>query len=434
MRKRLILLASAVGVFMVTTACGSSQSSNEANEAANDTAKVEEPAEVSFYLNSMSQVMYDAIAEKAKAKFPNYTLISVPNSNAGGPTFEAMLTTGSVPDIYVTRGVERLAESGLSYDISELIKTMKFDQSRIDESLWEHMRNDTGGKLVGIPLSSSVRALHYNKDLFDKFGVPYPKDGMTWDDVYDMAKRMTRTEDGVLYRGYVERWMDMFFDNNPYGETYLSLTEDKAAVNTEGWRKIIENFQRFYTLPGLQFDAKTISKEQDWRIFIDGRSAMTIFTSRNFMNWSFDWDIVSFPTYKDKPGVGSPADSINLYIMSTSKNKEAAFKVAAWLVSDEMQAYLASDFGNFPSIKNEEIRKQFQKNDSLYKGKNVNAYLYNKVTPVVPGRKPGLVSVNATTPFMKELEKLILENKDINSVQRAAEEAINKAIAAEKAK
>ncbi|NOU90117.1 extracellular solute-binding protein [Paenibacillus sp. LMG 31460] len=44
--------------------------------------------------------------------------------------------------------------------------------------------------------------LYYNKDIFDKFGISYPRNGMTWDEVYDLAKKLNRTEDGISYRGF----------------------------------------------------------------------------------------------------------------------------------------------------------------------------------------------------------------------------------------
>jgi multiple sugar transport system substrate-binding protein len=297
------------------------------------------------------------------------------------------------------------------------------------------MKNETGGIITGLPISGATGGImHYNKDLFDRFGVPYPKDGMTWDEVYELSKRMTRNEGGILYRGLAERWMDTFFAMNPYGESYLSLTEDKANLRTDNWKKVIDNFVRFYTIPGLKFDAKSISKEADWKEFINGNAAMTVFSSRNYMNWSFNWDIVSMPTYKDKPGIGKPADFSNLYLMSSSKNKNAAFQIAAWLTSDEMQTKLASDLGRSPIVKNEAVRKNFQKNDPLYKTKNVAANFVNKVAPGAPARKAGLVTVDAQTLFMKELEKVIVEGKDLNSAIRDAEEAIQRAITTEKSK
>ncbi|TMV45028.1 extracellular solute-binding protein [Paenibacillus mesophilus] len=430
-----LMLSLTTGALLLTAACGSNAGQGGAADTVGAKAKAQaEPEEVSFYLLSLPQATFDAIAEKAKAKFPHITLKSVPNTNAGGPSIDNMMITGSVPDIFVTRSAADLAKRDLLFDISELVKTEKFDLSRLNPVSIEHMKNDAGGKLVGIPISASTQAMHFNKDLFDKFGVAYPKDGMTWDDVYEVAKRMTRTEDGVVYRGYVERWMNTFFAQNPYGETYLSLSEDKAAVQTDGWKKVAENFKRFYTMPGLTFDAKTINTEQDWRLFTTGLGAMTVFTSRNFMDWKFNWDVVGTPVYKDKLSAGIPADFLNLYMTNSSKHKKAAFQVAAWLTSEDMQSYLASDFGMFPSVTNEEVRKSFLKNDPLYKGKNVGAFRYNKETPLVPARKPGLANVNASTPFMKEMEKMILESRDVNTTLRAAEEAINKAIAAEKSK
>ncbi|WP_284638386.1 ABC transporter substrate-binding protein [Paenibacillus silviterrae] len=396
-----------------------------------------EPAEVSIYLWTMPQAEFDFIAEQAKTKFPHITLKAIPNTNAGGPSLDAMVTAGALPDLFAARGVatQELVKRGLLYDVSDLMKKHKFDSSRLDPLALEQMKNETGGIIAGVPLSGTTGGiLHYNKDLFDRFGVPYPKDGMTWDEIYEISKLMTRNEDGVQYRGLAERWMDTFFAMNPYGETYLSLTEDKANVNTEGWKRIAENFARFYTIPGLKFDAKTINKEQDWRVFIEGRAAMSVFSSRNFMNWNFRWDIVSLPTYKDKPGIGRPADFRNLYVMSSSKNKDAAFQIASWLTSDDMQSKLAADFGVFPVVTSDAVRKNFQKNDPLYKDKNIAAHFVNKVGPGAPGRKAGLVNVDAQTPLMKELEKVIVEGKDLNSALRAAEEAINRAITTEKSK
>lgn len=44
--------------------------------------------------------------------------------------------------------------------------------------------------------SISTRALFYNKDLFDRYGVPYPTNAMTWDDVLALAKRFPTKGEG----------------------------------------------------------------------------------------------------------------------------------------------------------------------------------------------------------------------------------------------
>ncbi|WP_051620360.1 ABC transporter substrate-binding protein [Paenibacillus sp. UNC451MF] len=438
MNNKMIIAFSAVALMLTACASGGTQADNKQGGTQTDLAQVvNTPAEISFYMWSMSQSEFDYIAQQAKSKFPNYTLKAVPSTGTGGVTIDTLVASGEMPDLFVGRGVATpdLQRTGLLYDVSELVKKYNFDTSRIDPMAFEMMKNETGGIIAGIPLSgTSGGMMHYNKDLFDKFGVPYPKDGMTWDEVYELAKLMTRAEGGIQYRGFSDRWMETFFTQNPFGEPILSLKEDKAAVNTETWKKIGENWKRFYTLPGLKFDSTTINKDVDWKEFINGHSAMTTFASRNFMDWDFKWDIVSMPTYKELPGIGRLSDFRNIYITSSSKNKDAAFQVAAWLASDDMQAKLAADLAVFPVLKNDEIKKMFMKNDPMYKDKNIKAASFNKVGPAMPGRKPGLTNVKAENMFMKELQKAIVESKDLNTVLRSAEEVINKAIAAEKAK
>lgn len=433
------MIAFALAASALTLSACVKGETESANPAGEDSAVqvVSSPAEISFYMWSMSQSEFDFIAEQAKSKFPNYTLKAVPSTGTGGVTIDTMLASGAMPDLFVGRGVATpdLQKNGLLYDISELMKKYKFDTSRIDPLAFEQMKRETGGIIAGIPLSgTNGGVMHYNKDLFDKFGVPYPKDGMTWDEVYEVAKVMTRFEGDVQYRGFSDRWMETFFTQNPFGEPILSLTEDKAAVNTERWKNIAENWKRFYTISGLKFDSKTINKDLDWKEFIEGRSAMTTFVSRNFMDWNFQWDIVSMPVYKELPGIGRLSDFRNVYITSSSKNKDAAFQVAAWLSSEDMQSKLAAELGVYPVLKSDEIKSQYLKNDPLYKGKHTKAFFFNKVGPGMPGRNPGLTNVAGQNLFMKELQKAVVEEKDLNSVLRSAEEVINKAIVSEKAK
>jgi ABC-type glycerol-3-phosphate transport system substrate-binding protein len=59
----------------------------------------------------------------------------------------------------------------LMTDITPLVKQTATDLNQVASD---------DGWLVGIPFTQQFSALYYNKDIFDKFGVSYPKDGMTW--------------------------------------------------------------------------------------------------------------------------------------------------------------------------------------------------------------------------------------------------------------
>ena len=48
-----------------------------------------------------------------------------------------------------------------------------------------------GDQLYGLPFRNDYYVLYYNKTLFDKAGVEYPKHDMTWDEYRELAKKMT---------------------------------------------------------------------------------------------------------------------------------------------------------------------------------------------------------------------------------------------------
>src|SRR5690606_17655071 len=93
----------------------------------------------------------------------------------------------------------------LQYDIEDLIKKHNYDLNRLEPGVVEGMRGLTAsGKLYGLPTNDSGSlVVLYNRDLFDRFGQDYPVDMMTWDEIYQVAQRMTRVEDNVIYRGFI---------------------------------------------------------------------------------------------------------------------------------------------------------------------------------------------------------------------------------------
>jgi multiple sugar transport system permease protein len=65
--------------------------------------------------------------------------------------------------------------------------------------------------VLSMPTDSAVRVLIYNKGLFDRAGLPYldPKVPRTWDELRDVARRLTVTKDGKVVQyglslGYME--------------------------------------------------------------------------------------------------------------------------------------------------------------------------------------------------------------------------------------
>lgn len=82
-----------------------------------------------------------------------------------------------------------LSKKGMLYDLDAAVKQDEFDLDSFQPSVIDLLKQRGGGKLLGLSPTFSSQALYYNKDLFDKYGIPYPKDGMSWEDVMKLAAR-----------------------------------------------------------------------------------------------------------------------------------------------------------------------------------------------------------------------------------------------------
>ena len=56
-------------------------------------------------------------------------------------------------------------------------------------------------ELMCLPQNISSLVLYYNKDLFKRFNVPPPRDGMRWNELVVKAQQLTRDKNGQQVRG-----------------------------------------------------------------------------------------------------------------------------------------------------------------------------------------------------------------------------------------
>src|SRR5690606_21529535 len=110
----------------------------------------------------------------------------------------------------------------------------RFEPEAIEALMAATQTND----LAGIPYTRHFYALYYNKDIFDKFGVDYPPDGMTWDQAYDLARKLTRMEDGIQYRG-----LNLVPVERPASQLslpYVDMNTKKTVINSDSWKRVME--------------------------------------------------------------------------------------------------------------------------------------------------------------------------------------------------
>ena len=97
-----------------------------------------------------------------------------------------------------------LANRGQLADLSQYIKQAGINQADFN-GLAERFNID--GKIVALPASTGYYVLYYNKDIFDKAGVEYPSNDMTWADWETLAGRLASgSGNSKVYGGLLHTW------------------------------------------------------------------------------------------------------------------------------------------------------------------------------------------------------------------------------------
>ncbi|CAH1688882.1 conserved exported hypothetical protein [Hyphomicrobiales bacterium] len=103
--------------------------------------------------------------------------------------FTAAALGGSPPDVndLDTTWVSTVAAQGLLETLDKLVD--KVPVADLAPAVWK--ASQFKGTQYAIPMRSGPGVYYYNKTVFDKAGVPYPKDGWTYADLLDIAQKTT---------------------------------------------------------------------------------------------------------------------------------------------------------------------------------------------------------------------------------------------------
>lgn len=263
---------------------------------------------------------------------------------------QASLVGSDGPDLFMMNGpnFNKFASLGLLTDLQPLI-----DKEQLDTSVYPQGINDLyklNGHAYGIPFFLGSIGLFYNKELFDKAGVPYPDDTWTWDTLKEQAALLTDTASKKY--GYIAVNADQV---GYYPLIYQAggsvISEDKKAsgLDSEGTVKAIQ-FMKDLMDQGISPTAQQQLETEAIQIFGSGNAAM-------YPGGSFD----AFNLNKllgDKLGVtslpggekkGFYVHGSSWVINSQSKHQQAAWELLQLLTGKVGEELLAKNAINFPA-------------------------------------------------------------------------------------
>lgn len=380
---------------------------------------------------STDQDVQNAIARVLKAKYPDITFRIVKDS------IEDMLATGNPPDLVALSHNQLANYKSLDIpdDLNGMVKMLNLDLTTIEPTILNAIRSfGAGGELYGLPFGMNHGALIYNKDIFDKFGVPYPKDSLTWEQVVELNQRhLTRQESGVQYIGAsTSSFLNM---TRQYGLATIDEKSEKAVLTSDGFRQVFGIIQQLLQAPGYVRNNKytytgpdfyreqTLAMQANWIAAI----------ANDIKNYkpAFGWELSTFPSFKERPGVGNPVDFHMMAVSKTSKHKEAAVRLLETLISKEAQLAI-SKAGRLTILTDAQVKVTFAEDSGIFAGKNLQSIFKVSSAPLVSSDFS--IYKDAVNPQVNEAVKsMALNQTDINTALRQAEEKANQAINSQKA-
>ncbi|QJC52451.1 extracellular solute-binding protein [Paenibacillus albicereus] len=239
--------------------------------------------------------------------------------------------------------LQRMTQDGLLQQLDPLIAKDKFDISDYVPTVIDGIKAAGDSKIYVLTPTFSGSALFYNKKIFSDAGVQPPTDKMTWNQVFDLARKVKGgTGEKQVFGLTLNRWSggDAFNDIQTYvAPLQLKMYDDKGEKmlvdSGPAWSNAWDTFLKLYkedVLPTQEKiqkinEAQQKAREKDKSIssypnqgdlFSSGNVAMTIGDYNYIMELknmkdaaatnksmkAIDWDVVTVPVFEEHPDVG----------------------------------------------------------------------------------------------------------------------------------
>lgn len=296
--------------------------------------------------------------EQVEERYPQMTLELIGESITS-EGLQERIANQQLPDlIWAPGSFEVLYDLDLLEPLEGYVERAGFDLEVFQEGLVDLAKSldPTGDQsLLGMPLENMPKAMFYNKDIFDSFGIDYPENGMTWEETIALARELTLERDGTAYKG-----LNMGFHSFAFSQLSIQGTDPKTGevlfTEDPGTKRFFELLDSYKQIPGMMDtdNEYSFSGEMNVAMAIGQIQWLPLFSDIE----GFNFDFVTLPSWSDLPDVGPATPPMFLSINKHSEHKDAAWAVIEFLSSEEGQLQL-SRVGHPPTIDNVEVTEQF---------------------------------------------------------------------------
>jgi multiple sugar transport system substrate-binding protein len=357
MEKRILLSMFAVLLVVSLAACGPAQTAVPAateKPAATEAPKAAEaPAEaveITFMAWGAPEelAVWQQIADEFHAANPNITVkMDVSEWDSYWTKLDTLFAGGTPPDVFAMDAPLFLdwQTRGVLLNLQPYIDANPgFLDDVYEQTLSGYMLADG---YYGLPRDFQTIVMYYNKDMFDAAGVEYPKEGWTWQDLREMAKKLTVDKNGdgkTDQYGYsCDLWdMELCWSEAiwAYGGNVINSDYTQTLI---GEPKAREAWKLFYdmTFVDKSMPDTIAAGEYGYDLLQAGVAAMWPhghWAMPAYKDVEFQWDVAPMPT--GPAGQATSVNSAGFVIAKDSKHPDAAWEFVKYALSQTGQTRL----------------------------------------------------------------------------------------------
>lgn len=252
---------------------------------------------------------------------------------------------------------------GKLLDLETIAQDEDFKPDTLVPGLVDYLRELGGGKLFGLAPNIYSQVIYYNKDLFKKYGVDQPKDAMTWDELFALAKRFPTdgSKESRVY-GLSLGWngADAYSVGGMIANTQnlsaINPVDMKVTLDTPAWKKAFETaFQVVKSNALYVQDQNNMGNSYNYddyllqEPFVSGKVAMQM-EAQYLMDQIDqaqkspsvkdravkDWGVVTVPVDPSYPDRSSYVSLNSLFsVNAQSENAEEAKRFLSYVMSED---------------------------------------------------------------------------------------------------
>lgn len=340
--KRIVALAIAAVIMLVLTACDAqtdkSSATPETGGEVSEANDSELSGELKFaFWDTNQEPGLIAQAEKFMEYNPGVKItVETTPWDEYWTKMQAAATGGNLADIFVMHPdqVEVYAEGGVLMDLTE-ITSSEIDMSKFPDYVCADFLVDD--MQYAVPKDIGTMALVYNKDIFDDAKIEYPNSDWTWDDLTDVAKRLTDKDKdifgfGAPNDGQNYYWNLIWSNGGEVMEDGICVMDSEKTIEA---MEYAVSFIKDGSSPTVS-DFTTLTEEE---YFQSGKLGM-LFQGSWLLNQYLSMDDLNFDV-AEIPSIngnrGAICSGMGYSVSAKTSSPEAALAFLAFLGSEEGQ-------------------------------------------------------------------------------------------------